>query len=629
MRLFANLADKYSIQRRGRVAINLRQAFQGDLYLLLMERVLPDPLFVHDHDGRFLEVNAKACESVGYSRAELLTMNVLDLERDFDLAAAQEAWSRINAGTTEILYGHQRHKSGRIFPVELHFGLMETNGQRLYFGTARDISVRVSAETVLRDTAAQLRAVFEAMTEGVVLQVSGGRIIDANSAAAGILGLDREQLLGKTWADSGAHFIREDGAPYSASDQPGTMTLRTGQAMRDQLMGVHDASLRLRWFSVDSQPIFTAASAAPTAAITTFIDLTARQDRLTDDLRLARADLQAILDNAPARITSWLPDYTNRFANRIAAAHFGLASGNATGKYFKELLGDTLFAAAKPFMDRALAGVPQLQEVSETLPDGSRHFAHIRYVPMRDADRVVGIYLFATDVSDLRKSYDRIRELAQRLEAVREEERRSIAQLLHEGIAQDLFAMKLGLDNLEAQARGRAGVTAAFKEITTAIGKCMSDTRQIANALLPNALAQQRVAEAIDLHARYFAELSGLRITVDEIAPFPTLNESTRLTLFRAAQEALTNVARHAHASRVAIVLRAQAGSVEMEVTDDGIGIPEDALSNVGSLGLLGMRERIAALGGEFSISNNNGAGTTVSVRVPVPDGGADRAKMA
>jgi len=155
----------------------LSKLLEGNLYQLMMEQLLPDPLFVHDHAGRFLEVNAKACESLGYTRAELLTMGVLDLEQDFDLLSAQAVWSRIKTGSTEVLYGHQRHKGGHVFPVEVHFGLLEAMGQRLYFGTVRDITARGKTEAILRDTAARLRTVFETMAEGLVLQVPGGQII--------------------------------------------------------------------------------------------------------------------------------------------------------------------------------------------------------------------------------------------------------------------------------------------------------------------------------------------------------------------------------------------------------------------------------------------------------------------
>ena len=223
------------------------------------------------------------------------------------------------------------------------------------------------------------------------------------------------------------------------------------------------------------------------------------------------------------------------------------------------------------------------------------------------------------EIAEHRESHQRIRELAQRLETIREDERRSTAQVLHEGIAQELFAMKLALDDLRPQTEGRTGVTRAFEELIGAIDKCMDNTRQIANDLRPSALAHMRVFVAIEEHARYFAERSGLRIRVTETIPFPELDERTRLIFYRAAQEALTNVARHARASRVDIILEADTETIMMNITDDGIGIDDIAQSKAGSLGLLGIRERFHALGGTVSVRRNAGSGTTLSVHMHLP----------
>src|SRR6266700_3331979 len=161
------------------------------------------------------------------------------------------------------------------------------------------------------------------------------------------------------------------------------------------------------------------------------------------------------------------------------------------------------------------------------------------------------------DVTDVRNSYQRIRELVQRLETVREDERRSVANELHEGIAQDLFALKLRVEHIQARAADRNYVKEACVELAEALGKCMSATRRMANDLQPNALAHLPLPVALREHARYFGEISGLRVGIVEISPVRPIAEETSLILFRAAQEALTNVARHAKASRVDIVLRA------------------------------------------------------------------------
>ena len=145
----------------------------------------------------------------------------------------------------------------------------------------------------------------------------------------------------------------------------------------------------------------------------------------------------------------------------------------------------------------------------------------------------------------------------------------------------------------------------------------MNATRQIAHGLWPSSLGHLRVALAIEDHARHFAEISKLDIHVTEIAPFPALDQATGLILFRAAQEALNNVVRHAQASRVDIVLRADNDTITLNVTDDGIGIEKASLAKADCLGLLGLRERVIALGGALAVRRNVGAGTTVSVQMP------------
>jgi PAS domain S-box-containing protein len=468
----------------------------------LLDQVLPFALFVHDHRGRFRVVNNKACQSVGYSRDELLRMNVTDLEQDFDLPSAQAEWGKLVPGRSLELFGHQRRKDGSIFPVHVHFSLLEADGERIYFGCVNDISERRSADE-------------------------------------------------------------------------------------------------------------------PSPVVTTLVNV-AEQRRLSEVLRVAQADLKALLDNVPARITAWNADYTNRFINLQAERDFGMPASMAVGKPVWEIIGTDRFGRAKAYIDAALAGNAQSHEQVDTQPDGKARYSHVSYIPKRRGDTIVGLYSLAIDVTELRGTYEKIRALAQRLEQVREQERRSISQILHEGLAQDLFAMKLGIEHLQAQVVGRAGVTKAFEEISEAATKCIADSRQIANDLRPTALAHLRVAVAIEEHARFFGELANLKVQVREWSPFPELGETVRLLLFRATQEALTNVARHAKASRVDVNLRADDRHIVLEVTGDGIGIAGADIEKPGSLGIMGLRERVQAFGGGLSVSKRTGSGTVFSLQIPI-----------
>lgn len=116
-----------------------------------------DALFVHDFSGHFIDVNPQACKSLGYSREELLNMSVIDLELDFDLPKAQDAWSKIQPDQPFTLLGHQCRKDGSIFPVEVQFGCFDMDGKRCYIGLARDITERIQVEKALHESEELLR----------------------------------------------------------------------------------------------------------------------------------------------------------------------------------------------------------------------------------------------------------------------------------------------------------------------------------------------------------------------------------------------------------------------------------------------------------------------------------------
>jgi PAS domain S-box-containing protein len=129
--------------------IQAKQRFDEVRYNALVDQAAPDSMYIHDHNGLFVEVNHQASLSSGYSKEELLTMNVVDLEQDFNLASAQAEWSQIMLGKTKTLYGHHRHKEGHLFPVEVKFGLLIHEGKRLYLALVRDISERLQMRHIL------------------------------------------------------------------------------------------------------------------------------------------------------------------------------------------------------------------------------------------------------------------------------------------------------------------------------------------------------------------------------------------------------------------------------------------------------------------------------------------------
>jgi signal transduction histidine kinase len=264
----------------------------------------------------------------------------------------------------------------------------------------------------------------------------------------------------------------------------------------------------------------------------------------------------------------------------------------------------------------AYADAGMVDRAKQTNPHGYL----LKPVKLAELGSMIEIALHRSELEQaLRDSHERARELAQRLAAVREEERREVAVRLHDGIAQELFALKLEIARLERIAGKAVGARKIFEEISLAVTKCMESTRHVANELRPVALASSPVSAVIAEHARHFGARAKLKISVSHAAPLPRLGEPAQLLLFRAAQEGLTNVARHAQATSVHITLKSDGTRVMMEVTDDGIGIAAGALSKPRSLGLLALRERFAAVGGELVVRRAQPSGTSMIVDLPLP----------
>ena len=169
---------------------------QETRYRAIVDQATSDALLVHDFHGRFLEVNRRACESLGYSKEEFLRMSVADIERDFDLKSAQAEWAKIEPGVPFILYGHQQRKDGTVFPVEIHFGCSFWNGEKLYLGLVRDITKRKRTEEALRESEERFRNMVEGAPDAIYIQVDR-KFAYVNAATCRLFGVSSvDELLG-------------------------------------------------------------------------------------------------------------------------------------------------------------------------------------------------------------------------------------------------------------------------------------------------------------------------------------------------------------------------------------------------------------------------------------------------
>lgn len=262
----------------------------------------------------------------------------------------------------------------------------------------------------------------------------------------------------------------------------------------------------------------------------------------------------------------------------------------------------------------------------------------IKQIVQRDAgeaqrDELRGFLFEVTEAKKAEEERERsrgqLRELAARTQQVREEERMNIAREIHDELGQGLTLLKIDL----AWLSGSLAKTVADeirKPLEERIGKMeqmihwtLLTVRRILSALRPPLLDELGLKDAIEFQMGEFSQRVGIRYDLD-IAPVGVLPANSSTAVFRIFQEALTNVARHANASRIKVYLREANGHLVMKVQDNGCGISQEKLLHSGNFGLLGMQERAWAIGGELELHASSRSGTTVTLRVPlgekVPD---------
>jgi signal transduction histidine kinase len=257
--------------------------------------------------------------------------------------------------------------------------------------------------------------------------------------------------------------------------------------------------------------------------------------------------------------------------------------------------------------------------------DLARHRQHLNeLVDARTARLLRANARLEAEIDERRKVEDQLiasrqqrRDLASHLQLVREEERTDVAREIHDELGQALTALKMDVHQVGQRLGDAHAVAPKLKTMSRLIDTTVQTVRRISSELRPKLLDDLGLSAAIEWQARAFEQRAGIVCAIRSEPDDIVLDPARSTALFRIFQEALTNVARHAEASRVDVVLTNFAGAVEMSVADDGKGIGAAQVEDGRSLGIVGMRERVRAQGGELQITRRPEGGTAVHVRIP------------
>gem|GEM_PF-5560613 len=269
-------------------------------------------------------------------------------------------------------------------------------------------------------------------------------------------------------------------------------------------------------------------------------------------------------------------------------------------------------------------GESEHHPVSLYQDDYLTHWAE-NYVYKLPSGEIVAVFDDVTErvqaEEELRCSQEQLRSLADHLQTVREDERTSIAREIHDELGQALTGLKMDLSwmakKIPEDQKSLLDKVHSMSELT---GTTLRTVQRISTELRPGLLDDLGLVAAAEWQIEEFQNRTGIRCTLIVDPEDITADDRRSTALFRILQEALTNLVRHAQATRVHVSLKEKGKHLELIVRDNGKGITKEQISNPKSFGLIGIKERVHLWGGEVKISGRPGKGTTVVVRMPIEE---------
>ena len=482
------------------------------------------------------------------------------------------------------------------------------------------------------------------------------RVVDANRAAAEITRPNSPKLLGRSLAD----FPKLLKTPL-----PGQLfaTLRSGEARNLGEISYGDGLIRQGVYSVRAFPLSNNFLGVAFEDVTDRIhaERTLRESEERFRLLVEGVQEYAIFQLDPVgNVGSW-----NAGAQRLK----GYDSAEIIGHHFSIFYPqeDQMKNKPRDILARAAQQGRTEDEGWRVRKDGSRFWANVVVTALRDANgSLLGFAKLTRDTTEnreqaeaqtkakellelrveqrtavltrlnnemrteiadrqhaeeeLRKSRDQLRALAARLQSVREEERTYIAREIHDELGQACTAIKMDLALIGRKlAKQQTALRTKVDSSIQLVDGTIATLRRIASELRPRTLDDLGLPSALEAHAQEFEGRTGIHCSVI-LPPEPlTLDTDRSTAIFRIFQESLTNVARHAHATRVEARLRRDNDRIIFQVFDNGTGFDPDVARARKSLGLIGMQERALLLNGDFKTEGAPGSGTTMTLTIPLP----------
>jgi PAS domain S-box-containing protein len=577
---------------------------QEEQFRIIFEQA-SEGIFVADTLGRIIDANRAGCKMLGYTKEEITLLTIADILHEDEI-------ERLHSGIEQLISGEEKREKGRFKRKDQSVFSCEISATRLSDGrlqaTVRDITEQIAEKESLLRSEERFRLTLDHLLEGCMIIGFDWTYLYVNDAAARNGQNTPENLLGRTMLEMYpgvekstvfAHYKRcmEERIPLRFEEP---FTFANGTTV---------------WNTFSVEPV-------PEGIFVLALDITNRK-KIEEELWKHEARMKAALHLI--KFTVFNQDLELRYT-WLFQSQVGFSLEQVKGKTDEDLFPADVARKLTEIKSKVVKSGESARGEFEIEMNNRKAIYELYIEPLHSNEgRITGITGTSFDITErihaeeeMNQSREKIVQLYRHLSDVREEERAIMAREIHDELGQSLASLKLDLIGIQEDNERQVKLKRKISKAITMVDNSIKTVRKISSALRPQMLDELGLASAIEWLSNDFKKRTGLKCKLD-LQEIDEPGGMISISLFRIFQAALTNIMLHSRARSMAVKLAVNNNLLILSVTDDGIGITQEAINSHKSFGIVGMHERTKHINGTFEIHSEINKGTEIRVTVPVP----------
>jgi PAS domain S-box-containing protein len=572
-----------------------------------------------------IEVNAALCKMLGYTQDEMLGKTPFDFVDDENRKIFIDQTSKISATRHRSYEITLKKKNGEDLPTYFNATTISNEPEEVLgaFAFVTDITGKKRTEEALRKSEEKYRNIFKNIQDVYYEVTLDGVILEISPSIEHVSLYKRKEIIGKSLSDiyvdpkNRDHFLNELMKNEKVTDYEALLIDKDRSQVHCSVM-----ARLLR----DKQ-------GHPVKIIGSLRDITERK-RMEESLRQSESQKRAILDASIDRIRYIDKNMKIIWANKTTAKELHMSSEDLVGHTcYKLFVGQdtpcegcpTVMARETGNIERAIMYQPKVEGI-----DGESYWDTYCVPIKNDAGNIESFIQIARNITDQKKAEQQINMLTHELMRTQESERQRISRDLHDHVAQELSAVKIGFETLfDHQPSIAPEIKQRVFEMTKTLQETIKAVRDVSYDLRPPALDEMGLVETIAQYCNDFSENNKINIDFHSAGMKKLkLNFDTEINLYRLIQESLTNIKKHADADQVTIRLVKAFPNIILRIEDNGKGFDVQKrvadLTKEKRMGIRSMEQRAKLLHGEMEIQSRPMLGTKISITLPYKDKKSD-----